>query len=174
MTVQNGFRRRVGMIAGGLCGLAVAAVASACTTPVYRYAMYNWATSPYVVLCFHQGQPSEEATKFNEAVMELYRGEPPANVVVEPVDLSKEDPWAGYPQPVKAVYEAHPDEAKPGHIVLSPWLAEVYAGQLDEGELKAMVESPARTKMAQLLHEGHAAVLLFVPGKDEGVNKKSR
>ena len=40
--------------------LLTASSTRACTTPVYRYAMYNWAPSPYYVFYFHRGDPPAE------------------------------------------------------------------------------------------------------------------
>jgi hypothetical protein len=37
-----------------------------------------------------------------------------------------------------------------------------------------MVESPTRKRVAELIDEGHAAVMVFVPGKDEKENTRSR
>jgi hypothetical protein len=136
--------------------------------------MYNWRTSPYVVLYFHRGEPAEEDAKVNQLITDMYEAEPPANVILEPVNLDEEKALEGYPEPVKEAFEAHAEKELPLHMVMTPWLAELHAGRLTEAEVKAMVDSPLRTRLGELIDEGNAAVMVFVPGKDEAANQKAR
>jgi hypothetical protein len=136
--------------------------------------MYNWRTAPYVVLYFHRGEPAEEDAKVNQLLTEMSQAEPPANVILEPVNLDEEKALERYPEPVRKAFEAHAEKELPLHLVMTPWLAELHAGRLSEAEVKAMVESPLRTRLGELLDEGNAAVLVFVPGKDEAANQKAR
>ena len=48
--------------------------ARACDTPVYRYAMYNWAPSPYRVYYFCQGEPDKKDAKVNRLLAEQSSG----------------------------------------------------------------------------------------------------
>ena len=38
---------------------AVVTQSFACSTPVYRYAMYRWFPAPYRVIYMHEAEPSE-------------------------------------------------------------------------------------------------------------------
>ena len=48
--------------------------ARACDTPVYRYAMYNWAPSPYRVYYFCQGEPDKKDAEVNRLLAEQSSG----------------------------------------------------------------------------------------------------
>ena len=50
--------------------LFVAAPLLACDTPVYRYALENWAPLPYEILIFHHGK-ADDAKKFQKWIEAL-------------------------------------------------------------------------------------------------------
>jgi len=150
----------------------------ACTTPVYRYAMYNWAPSPYYVFYFHRGDPPAEDAKVNEKMAKLPEPDPKAaNLAFEAVDVSAEDEFDRLPGPVKEAWKEHVGEdaekAEPVHLVFSAWGAKLHAGRLDDPTLKALVESPLRTKICQLIEDDHMAVMLFLPGSDKTKNEEA-
>jgi hypothetical protein len=170
---------RSAVLLGLVLGLVGAAPVSvhACTTPVYRYAMYNWAPAPYFVFYFHPGEIPEEDAKVNEAITKLSDEGPPfANLLLEPVDVSQEE-IEKMPKPVREAWQEHVGEdaegAEPVHLVFTSWGAKLHAGRLDEATVKAMTESPLRTKIGKLLEEGCAAVIVFVPGTKEAENKQA-
>lgn len=150
----------------------------ACTTPVYRYAMYNWAPSPYYVFYFHRGDPPAEDAKVNEIMGKLPEPTPKAaNLLFESVDVSAEDEFERLPGPVKEAWKAHVGEdgeqAEPVHLVFAAWGAKLHVGRLDEPTLQALVHSPARTRICQLIEDGNMAVMLFLPGSDKEQNQKA-
>jgi hypothetical protein len=63
--------------------------------------------------------------------------------------------------------------AEPVHLVFTSWGAKLHAGRLDEGAVKAMVDSPLRAKIGKLLEEGCAAVMVLLPGAKEAENKQA-
>ena len=161
-------------------GFAVAAVvvgtwagsATACSTPVYRYAMYNWPASPYYVFYFHHGQIPAADAELHTQIESLAGDEKaPANLLLEKVDASDEEGLSRFPRPVLEAYEGAPDKKKPFHVVFSPWGIEFHSGSLDNEGVKAMVDSPARQKVGKLLQEGHLTVLVLLPGKDKEANE---
>ena len=171
--------RRSAVLLGLVLGLAwtVPAQTLACTTPVYRYAMYNWPPAPYFIFYFHPGEIPGEDVKVNEAITKLAEEGPPfGNVLLEPVDVSK-DEVEKLPKPVQDAWREHVGEktegAEPVHLVFTSWGARLYAGRLDEAAVKAMVESPLRTKIGKLLQDGCAAVMVFLPGTKEAENKQA-
>jgi hypothetical protein len=56
--------------------------------------------------------------------------------------------------------------------VWTPWGEEVFAGKLDAAEARAMIESPLRTQITNLLDQGHGVVLLLVNGSDPKENAR--
>ena len=145
----------------------------ACDTPVYRYAMYNWPPAPYVVFYFYWGQPAAEDEAVNRLLSDPAAGQPgTANVAMEAVDLAK-CPLARLPEPVRKAWESRAELALPVHMVFAPWEAELFVGRLDEATAQAMVESPARSKTAELIDQGSAIVFLFLPGADAEENRRA-
>ena len=149
----------------------------ACTTPVYRYAMYNWAPSPYFVFYFHYGEPAEEHTELHQIIDELTESHPAAaNFVLEEVDLSLGH-FDRLPGPVKDVWlsyvRAEARAAEPAHLVFTSWGVELRAGGLNVATLREMIDSPVRTRIGELLEEGCAAVIMFLPGSDEAENERA-
>jgi len=153
--------------------LSAGTPASACNTPVYRYAMYNWASTPYAVFYFHEGTPAEEDEAVNKLLVELSEAEPPANVYFNEVDVSEEECFSRLHPLIKKLYEANAEVPKPMHLIITPWGAELFAGRLDEAKVKAMVASPARTKMTELLAEGNITVLMILTGPNADENQRA-
>src|SRR3972149_3371134 len=96
-----------------------------CTTPVYRYAMYNWAPAPYFVFYFHRGQPPEEDVKLNQMIAELSETRPAvANVRFGGVDVGEAD-LDRLPEPVVEAWRSYvgeeADKAEPVHLVFTSW-----------------------------------------------------
>jgi len=159
-----------------------ASVASACNTPVYRYAMYNWPPAPFFVFYLHHGETPAPDQKVNELIAELAEGGPAvANVLLEPIDVSAGE-LDKLPKTVKEAWHAlgekggerqGGDNAKPAHLVFSSWGAKLHAGRLDEATVRALVESPLRKKIGGLLEEGCAAVMVFMPGSNAEENKQA-
>ena|GEM_PF-176060 len=163
-----------------LRGLAVAAgivtlagLALACDTPVYRYAMYRWPPAPYHVLYFHRGSPDGKDGEVNRLLDEAGARAAPANVALESIDVSKDETLKLLPEEVRAVWEAHRQDALPRHVVLAPRMGELWSGRLDLAGAHRLLDSPLRKKIAQLLHDGHAAVLVLVPGSDAQATRKA-
>ncbi len=151
-----------------------AGVARACSTPVYRYAMYNWSSAPYYVFFFHQDEIAQADKSVNELLDTASRAEPaPANVTLESVDVSQEEQLQRLPEVVRESRESHSDGTAPLYLVYSPWGVELYAGRLDSAEVRAMIDSPVRKRLGELLKEGNAAVLLVLTGPDVEKNRQA-
>jgi len=157
--------------------LLSAAPARACTTPVYRYAMYNWEPFPYVVFYVHYGEPDDEHAGVRQMITELAETGPAvANVVFEEVDLSLED-FDQLPGPLKDAWLSYvrteARTAEPVHLLFTSWGAKLHAGRLDEAMVRAMVDSPVRTRIGELLEGGCATVMVFLPGSDAAENERA-
>lgn len=170
---QGGFRRILPGLAGAAGILALAGLVLACDTPVYRYAMYRWPPAPYHVLYFHRGSPDAKDGEVNRLLDEAGAKAVPANVAFELIDVSQDETLKLLPEEVRSVWQAHSEEALPRHVVMAPRMGELWSGRLDAAEVNRLLESPLRKKIAQLLHDGHAAVLVLVPGGDAQATRKA-
>ncbi len=163
-----------------MAGFLIAAISSAgswrsaraCSTPVFRYAMYNWAAAPYRVFYFHHGQVDEQDAAVNKMLGELGDAQKPANVLLIAVDVTQKEKLEYLPQIVLKSREEHAEGTKPLYLVYTPWGAEVFAGRLDMTAAKAMVDSPLREKLAKLFHKGSSTVMLVLTCEDEKANKR--
>jgi len=144
-----------------------------CSTPVYRYAMYNWVSWPYYVFYFHHGAPPEEDAAVNKLLEELPEADPPANVSLTTIDVSQKEEFDRLPEVVKKAYQTHADGKQPLHLVMTSRGVEMYAGRLDDTTVRSMIASPKRTKLAELLGEGNATILLILTGPDAAENERA-
>lgn len=153
-------------------GLA-AVVALACDTPVYRYALERWEPARYQIVYFHSGP----APAGDQAVLKYFDGlsqsDDGANLFVTDVDLSRPAALEPLPAAVKKSWDAREKKDVPAFLVLSPVEKQVSFGPLELAAAKELVESPARKKIGQLLHEGHGAALILLSGEDAQANNKA-
>ncbi len=153
---------------------ALSPPALACNTPVYRYAMYNWQTAPYIVFYFYEGEMAEKDKAVHERIAKLSEEWPPqANVRIEPIDVADEEKMKTLPEFVIEAWKQHEDGKTPAYVVFSPFRAHIYSGSLDAGSVEKLVDSPARQKLGQLLEQGNAAVMILLTCPNEEQNKKA-
>ncbi|RKY05349.1 hypothetical protein DRP77_01240, partial [Candidatus Poribacteria bacterium] len=131
--------------------------ASACITPVYRYALENWPADPYRVSVLYRGSLGPEGERLVER---LRSASELANIYVETVDLSGNP---GNP----------PTEGKlPRMVVRYPAFIEIeeplWSAPLTEGNVEKLLRSPLRDEIARHIIEGATAVWVLVEsGEDE-------
>jgi hypothetical protein len=145
----------------------------ACDTPVYRYAMYRWHPAPYRVFYFHRGAPSNDDTEVNRLLDEAGSRATPTNLVFEAIDLSKPDAVDRLPEEVKTACRAYREGQLPVHAVFGSRGETIWSGRLEPAAVRGMLESPARTQIAKMLHDGHAAVLVLLPGADREATQRA-
>ncbi|MHB1036800.1 MAG: hypothetical protein ACYC35_28070 [Pirellulales bacterium] len=151
--------------------LGSVAVARACQTPVYRYAMYNWRPAMYRVYYLHEGKAGAEDEKANRLLAGLAESGPKStNVAFLSVDVLKKDELSELPDVVRTAWQSLPKPSKPVHLVFTPFGDRIFSGRLDAAVVDAMAGSPARTRLTELFGEGQSAVLLLVAGKDAAQN----
>ncbi len=167
------FRSLRGGLAAASAMMVLAGLALACDTPVYRYAMYRWPPAPYHVLYFHRGAPDAKDGEVNRLLDEAGTKTTPANLAFESIDVSKDETLKFLPEEVRSVWQAHRQDPLPRHVILAPRMGELWSGRLDASETQRLLQSPLRTRIAQLLHEGNAAVLVLVPGSDAAATRKA-
>ena len=144
-----------------------AAPASACDTPVFRYALERWPPDTYRVVVFHDKPLS--ATQ-QPAVDYLQRasaeGGGSANMTVRLVDLSdKVDPST------QALWRAQGSAKLPHVVVVYPLGtasgAAAWRGSLSTFTAEAIVDSPARRRIADRILADHSGVWVLVESGDK-------
>lgn len=149
--------------------------ARACDTPVFRYAMSNWAPAPYHVFYVYEGQSSEQDDVANRRLKTWSEGTenvPPANLLFQPVDRADAKLTEQLPGIVREACEAIEKDDLPRHLVYTPWGEPLSSQRLDEAAIEAMFHSPARDQLAAMLDQGKTAVLLMIPGADPAENDR--
>jgi hypothetical protein len=150
-----------------------AAQSSACSTPVYRYAMYRWFPAPYRVVFMHDVEPGEADLKLHAAIDAHgdYDKEKFANIELMLTDLKKNPELKGWPTFIKKAWEEGRGGTLPEYMVVSPLGDILHIGQLDEAEIKAMVGSPARDQMMKHLAEGKTCAYVLLTCSDDKKNE---
>lgn len=143
----------------------------ACDTPVYRYALYRWPPSPYrLLVCSDAASAADSRALLDRAIAARQHDGQQANLEVHFVDTSDQDWLESLPPAVKQSIAARREDALPWHLLLSPHGNVLFSGRLADDDLPALLDSPARRRIAELLAEGHPGVLLLLSGRDEQAN----
>ena len=151
-----------------------------CDTPVYRYAMYRWETSPYEIYVFNDGEDDPGAEPLRQAVQKLRDDRAhPLNVEFVEIDVTADRPWDGYPPTVGDAWRTRPENtpAAEWRVVVSPRGLVVHQGGLDADALTGLGESQASRNICEELAAAKAgALVLLLPGtppKDEAAESET-
>lgn len=156
-------------------GAWLAERADACNTPVYRYAMDNWAPAPFEVYYFYRDKIAKEDEAVHRLLKELAGSGPAtANLALVTIDVSKPAQLDRVPVPVKESWKSKHASAAPTYLIWSPWGAEVFSGRLDQDAVREMTDSPVRSRLGELLKQGNAAVLLILAGAKDADTKRAQ
>jgi hypothetical protein len=154
-------------------GLVLSA-ASACDTPVYRYAMYRWEPAPYEIYYFHDDPVADQAAGLHERIKEAARSEEkPANMMVIPVPLKEDPELKRIPPDVRQYWQEQEDPEVPTYMIVTPHGGKLHQGELSESDLPALLDSPARGEIAKQLEQGKAGVLVLLTGGDAAANDEA-
>lgn len=153
--------------------LASASVASACTIPVFRYALERWESDRFILIVYHRGQLTGEQ---EAAVHELERRSSlaggPLNMRVVRHDLAAPPPQTFPPAQPSTTPPPTAEQPLPWVQVLSSpksapqaihWQGPLSAA----GALPGFYDSPARNEIAQRILQGSSAVWLLVAPPDQ-------
>ena len=137
--------------------------AVACETPVFRYAMYSpqWAPWPYVVFQLSDG--GSDASSLVSDRLRAAIADRGANLGLEKINIG--DPAAVERLPPAVKTFCRGTDKSPRFVVVNPGGHVVYAGELVDEDVEALVDSPARQQLGRLMSEGKI-VLLLLAGKD--------
>lgn len=142
-----------------------ATVASACETPVFRYAMYKWAPAPYEIYYFYGDAPTPAGEAVQKKVDALANqlGEN-ANVVFTAIGDDEIENTEGKIAPADVLrgYEARKEKGGPMFAVYSPVGHPIHWGDLSPEDISALCDSPARRKVAAALASGDCCVYVVL------------
>ena len=156
----------------GIC-LAVfvlaAAAASACSIPVFRYALTRWRATPYVAAVVHEKPLSEDdRAVISYLKKQVSERDTPPNLRVKKLNVKKNKKARKRLEPdsTPSIMLIHP-QLPPDHRVV--WQAPIKKKAVDR-----MVQSPVRKKLAQRLLDGHAAVWLLLESGNKQKDRQAR
>src|SRR5262249_21629164 len=145
--------------------------ATACSVPVFRYALENWPPSKYQLVVYHRGP---FATKDAETVRRLEAAVGRANVGVTDVDLA-----GSVPAPLQKVWDqVGKDSPLPRLVLRYPDSGEdtpiAWTGPLSDDNVILLSESPARRRVFERLTAGQAGVVVLLLSGDEALDARVR
>jgi hypothetical protein len=146
---------------------AIIGAASACSVPVFRYALERWPADNFLAVVFHQGALTPSQAAAVRELQSLARADQaPANLVLRTVDLTQApDPallrvW----QPLAATTKL------PALVMLYPPTLGIsrpaWQGPLTDVHAQRLIDSPARREIARRLLAGESAVWVLVESGD--------
>ena len=157
------------------CGVLFHLNASACTKPVFRYALERWPASPCLLTVLHKG-PVDAAGK---ARIDALCPEDAYNWNVQFIDVTGDLPEG----PVRDKWQSDPDPGRlpMGLLQLPPSRGTasgvVWDGKLDSAgsdDLKRLLYAPVIRDTIRSLCKGDTAVWLLLKGPDSKANLRLR
>jgi len=154
-----------------LIATGVASPLGACDTPVYRYAMYSWPASLYHVFYFHSGEIREDDRQAIDRVREAASDpERPANVMLHIVDTTRPEGEVDLPEAVRRWRDERDVDESLGFVVFTPKERLLSEAAMSGEEVTALITSPTRRRLAELLDAGRTGVLLVLTSSDEAAS----
>ncbi len=151
----------------------LAAVAQACSVPVFRYALERWQSDPYEVFVFHRGDltPAQQQ-QVDRLTREGEAGKTFANVRVTTCDLDNN------PDPdLLQLWKAQKTDKTPLLAVHYPVASRnptpVWKGDLSEPNVTDLLRSPMRKTIAGRLVGGHTAVWVLLESGDKAADDQA-
>jgi len=155
--------------------LAALPAARACQTPVYRYAMYKWTAAPYEAYYLYRGQPAAEDLTILGQMKQAADKQtgPRANLIATAVDVDDRAALARLPRRLAELVAGRGPQEYPVWHLQTPHGQSLYDGSLTPGDFAALVDSPARKTVNELLAAGSPCVFILVKGKDDAANQRA-
>lgn len=143
-----------------------AKTASACSVPVYRYALERWPSDPYRVVIFHRGGLTKQQQKLADDLgPDGLAGEKFANVVLRTVDLAgKVD------EEMLALWKSQKNAKLPWMVARYPNTvpyAPAWSGPLSRAAVDGLLDSPVRRELAKRLLAGESSVWILLESGDK-------
>ena len=145
--------------------IALATPAMACPIPVYQYSLEWWERDPYEVYVFDNEDLTEEQNGLVERLKRISEGNEenaPANIRLRLVRSESEDRLRAH-----SALRGEEPETFPWMVVYYPSISShsrdpIWMGELTEDNLHALVDSPKRQKLSELLLDRTSVVWLLL------------
>ncbi len=142
--------------------IAFASIATACSVPVFRYALEHWRPDPYVAYVFHDGELSKEQQAIADTMQPLGpNGAPVANLAVKVVNINDE-----LAPVIAEIWEAHKTEELPSMVVRTPPKIgppqTIWQGELNVANAAIVMNSPVRSNVSKKLVDGDSVVWVYL------------
>ena len=147
------------------CGFTMPAAVSACSIPVFHYAMLRWTPDLYEVVVFHRGEFTPTQQPLVDRLQRTTTMDLPlTNCVVRMVDLNNE-----MAATIQSLWGQQDTVTLPWVVTryprYSPVQGTLWAGPLTE--VDTLIDSPARKQIANRLLDGEAAVWVLLESGDK-------
>ncbi|MFP4192311.1 MAG: hypothetical protein ACLFU6_09610 [Candidatus Hydrogenedentota bacterium] len=145
--------------------IAIAAPAAACPIPVYQYSLEWWERDPYEIYVFDNEDLTEEQNELVERLKHISEGKDentPANVRLRLVQSESEDRLRAH-----SALRGKEPETFPWMVVYYPSMSShsrepIWMGELSDENLDALLHSPKRQEMSELLLDRASVVWLLL------------
>lgn len=159
-TIRENLTSLWAILAIGLGTLA----APACNVPVFRYALERWEADPYEAILFERGPLNPDQQAGLDALSKAAQSAR-ANLTITIVDLNAEVRPA-----LRTLWSGQINPTPPWLVLRYPRHAGIespaWAGPLETGTAKQLLDSPVRRDISERLLRGDAVVwLMLEPGK---------
>ncbi len=156
--------------------LFLASQAQACKVPVFRYALEHWQPDPYRVVILHRGSLPAQADAL-VARLEAMAVDPitPVNLEVIRGDVADTEELEELAEILGPDFR---DITEPEIVLLYPARSNsgplAWRGPLTAENVAAMIDSPARQKLAQWILDGESAIWVLIPVGDEAKDQPAK
>jgi len=153
------------VVVGGFAGLS--GRASACSVPVFRYALERWGADPYELVVFHRGGlTGRQQVVVDWLEAQASRAVSYANFGLRLVDLSVEQDAS-----VLELWRGQGEVELPWMVLRfgdgSQGQASVWSGPLGSEGARVLVDSPSRREIAKRILAGESVVWVLLHSGDE-------
>ena len=161
---------RVAWLVGAIFGCLVATgTSSACDTPVYRYALYRWTPTPYILCRIHDGPEVDSSVATVREMVEKAADDAslPANIVWVDVDARDSEQLQTLPDFVRQRWEQRDAGVQAAYYLVAPHGVILDSHHWTPEEMGSLLESPLRTKVGEAIESAKAGVVILLdhPGK---------
>jgi len=160
------------LIVAALVCLGLQSLVTACSVPVFRYALERWPADTYRFVVFHDGPLSSSDQGLIEqldTVETMGQGRPP--LLGHSVDVSQDMPDAFVP-----LWRQHKDTHLPTLMLLPPVtdpnVQALWEVPLNQASVATLLDSPVRREIIQRLADGQTAVWLLLLSQDDELNAR--
>ncbi len=156
--------------------VAIAMPAMACPIPVYQYSLEWWERDPYEVYVFDNGELNDEQEAALDKLQRISAGgedNVPANLRLRTVQSDDEERLKAH-----SALRGEEPESFPWMVVYYPSISSnvrtpVWMGALNEENLDALLDSPARQEISEALLNRTSVVWVLLESGDSGADNEA-